>query len=374
VIRQNRGLASDPRNPQLEAAITGDPDDREAYLVYADWLEGQGDPRAQLIALQCSPHPEQHNGKAFRKLLADYREYFLGSLSRFASSLTWRYGFVQAVSLNDAAGPCPANVENLLRHPSARFLVELSIWSRYLDDVIPLVATAPATLRTLSLENTNDRELSLEGLQPVLHGLSTLSLYGPLGLDIIGRASLAGLRKLTISGSCDRELRLALPGLVTLSLRGRIAVEAIELPMLDEAILHLEDPSSASAHALATASWPRLRRLVLGTGSAPDLAPLFQRDDLRSLTELALPHASADELCQRLGDAPFAGQLRVLDLSNSGLTDAGVDALAIAADTFSSLESLDVSRTRLGEAGYEVLDQMEVPEILDDRRFRDAGE
>ena len=32
----------DPRNPALEAAIANDPFDREAYLVYADWLDAMG--------------------------------------------------------------------------------------------------------------------------------------------------------------------------------------------------------------------------------------------------------------------------------------------------------------------------------------------
>src|SRR5688500_18514450 len=40
------------RNLALEEAIAQDPDDEEAYLVYADWLAERGDPRGELIAVQ----------------------------------------------------------------------------------------------------------------------------------------------------------------------------------------------------------------------------------------------------------------------------------------------------------------------------------
>src|SRR5512147_760235 len=36
----------------LEASIVADPSDTAAYAVYADWLQRQGDPRGELIALQ----------------------------------------------------------------------------------------------------------------------------------------------------------------------------------------------------------------------------------------------------------------------------------------------------------------------------------
>ena len=40
-------------NPELEAAIlAAAPDDPAPCLVYADWLESQGDPRGELISLQ----------------------------------------------------------------------------------------------------------------------------------------------------------------------------------------------------------------------------------------------------------------------------------------------------------------------------------
>ncbi len=40
-----------PRNPSLEAAAFANPDDHDAWRVYADWLQAQGDPRGELISL-----------------------------------------------------------------------------------------------------------------------------------------------------------------------------------------------------------------------------------------------------------------------------------------------------------------------------------
>src|SRR5260221_10447240 len=43
---------SEPRNPELERAVIDNPDDRDAYAVLADWLQSNGVPRGELIALQ----------------------------------------------------------------------------------------------------------------------------------------------------------------------------------------------------------------------------------------------------------------------------------------------------------------------------------
>src|SRR5262249_1393667 len=52
-----RGPASETRNAMTDEAaflrsILDDPDDEANRLVYADWLEERGDPRAELIRLQ----------------------------------------------------------------------------------------------------------------------------------------------------------------------------------------------------------------------------------------------------------------------------------------------------------------------------------
>jgi uncharacterized protein (TIGR02996 family) len=40
----------DARNLELERQLIADPDSRETWLVYGDWLQQQGDPRGEVIA------------------------------------------------------------------------------------------------------------------------------------------------------------------------------------------------------------------------------------------------------------------------------------------------------------------------------------
>ena len=371
---------NDPRNPALEAAIANDPFDREAYLVYADWLEGQGDPRAQLIALQCSPHPEQHAGKAVRKLLADHQKSLLGPLARFASSLEWKYGFIHSVSLNDAAGPFDVNLANLMAHPSARFLVSLYLSSRHLATTIDALAAAPPTLRSLALGNEGAAPVALEALGPVLPRLGSLSLQGDFALDALARVPPCRLHKLTIigrdgSGDLRGALGPALGELTELFLRGRFALDAIDLPALEVAELEVAQLTAEIGGAIATARWPKLRRLVVAAADPDTLAPLLQRADLPALTDLAIRRAvQGERVCAMLSEAPFAGQLRRLELSHGTLDDRGAFALADHAHAFDQLEELDVSDNPLSDDGYATLDSMGIVEIVDDRRYRSADE
>ena len=55
-----------PRNPELEAAAFASLDDHDAWRVYADWLQAQGDARGELILLSL------HERDAF---LSERREF-----------------------------------------------------------------------------------------------------------------------------------------------------------------------------------------------------------------------------------------------------------------------------------------------------------
>ena len=133
-------------NAKLEAAIEKDPDNADEYLVYADWLQGQGDPRGELIALQ-------HGGKTApaKKLLDQNKEHFWGKAAEFldmveaypygplGENTTWRNGYLEKLWISNKTersktygGSLPeGDVEELLgallAHPSARFLRELTV-------------------------------------------------------------------------------------------------------------------------------------------------------------------------------------------------------------------------------------------------------
>ena len=60
------------RNPELESVVAASLDDPASYLVYADWLTSQGDPRGELIVVQhrLSRQPDQALSARERELLA----------------------------------------------------------------------------------------------------------------------------------------------------------------------------------------------------------------------------------------------------------------------------------------------------------------
>src|SRR5678816_2753004 len=66
----------DARNPALEAAIVANPSDRDAYAVFGDWLQEQGDPRGELISLQLA-----YKDKTAKQLIDKHADYFLGPLA-----------------------------------------------------------------------------------------------------------------------------------------------------------------------------------------------------------------------------------------------------------------------------------------------------
>jgi uncharacterized protein (TIGR02996 family) len=327
------------RNVELEAAILRDPLDVDAYLVYADWLEGHGDPRAELIALQCGTRPVQNLGKAVRRILANHARTLLGPLASYAQHdgerFTWRYGFIHGAKLHDGMGSLADILELLVSHPSGRFVTELSLST---TDV-----TAPAVLARLV------------ALAPPLR---QLGWYSSTTRDL-GETSLGALWP-------------AFPQLTRLVLSGAFDLTELAVPHATEAQLRIDGLTAASARAIALAPWPRVARLELSfsdtTATAADLAPLFARADLVALTHLALTDAPfADDLCALLAAAPFAGQLRSLDLHGEELTDAGAHALAAASSAFELLTHLNVCEAMLTDDGYTALDSMGVVEVETDR-------
>jgi uncharacterized protein (TIGR02996 family) len=99
------------RNEQLEATILADRSKEQAWLVYADWLQDQGDLRGELASLQASPK----QARAAQKFLWEHRAQFFGRLApRLAPfreeerwravTARWRHGFMDWLRLSAASG------------------------------------------------------------------------------------------------------------------------------------------------------------------------------------------------------------------------------------------------------------------------------
>ena len=135
-------------NPELEHAILEAPDDDAPRLVYGDWLQEQGDPRGELVAVQraqlaIGAHPDpEHVARLVdreRELIAKHAREWLGPLS--PDSVTWRLGFVDTL---DVAAHSFAAVMQL---ESTRFVRSIAV---ELDIPLREIPTLP-TVRALAL-------------------------------------------------------------------------------------------------------------------------------------------------------------------------------------------------------------------------------
>jgi uncharacterized protein (TIGR02996 family) len=101
-------------------AIIQNPDDDTPRLIYADWLEEQGNPRGEFIRVQCElarsdlPTPRRLQLlEREKQLLARYRQEWDVSLQRLCTNCVYRRGFPETVRLQTM---------DFLRHAEELFL------------------------------------------------------------------------------------------------------------------------------------------------------------------------------------------------------------------------------------------------------------
>ncbi len=118
-------------NPELETAIERDPDDEDAYLVYGDWLQGQGDPRGELIVLQAAARRDPDDKKLAQRAsrhLKQHANVLIGKLGATKGvTLGWHYGFVRDARFSIGDGQDLTLLRALLAHPAGRFVQTITI-------------------------------------------------------------------------------------------------------------------------------------------------------------------------------------------------------------------------------------------------------
>jgi uncharacterized protein (TIGR02996 family) len=352
---------ADARNPALENAIAANPTDRDAYAVFADWLQEQGDPRGELISLQLG-----NKDQSAKQLIEQHAAYFLGplaehrktrdglsnnSVSHLRSSaqekewqktgeeaFLWRHGFIYRARLShdvyfDEAwqGKTVDVLDLLFQHPSGRYVVELSFMSNgdpsegNLQDLIDLLAAkAPKTIRKLTFGDNVDQ----------------ISWHhtGNLG-----------------------ELWEAVPHLRTLEIEsGEFEVGAMDAPNLERAIFITGGLSKTCGKHIATARLPKIKHLEVyygddqygGDCTIEEVQPLLDRRDLTNLEYLGLKNSKfANDIAKAIGGARVLETLETLDLSQGTMTDEGAAALVAAKGSLKHLECLDLSHNFLTKAG-----------------------
>jgi uncharacterized protein (TIGR02996 family) len=85
----------------LIAAIRAAPDDDAPRLVYADWLTERGDPRGELITLQCRAGEEPDAVDRVRTLLREHGVAWRRHLPPSVRDSTFARGFLATIDLYD---------------------------------------------------------------------------------------------------------------------------------------------------------------------------------------------------------------------------------------------------------------------------------
>lgn len=290
------------------------PDDRKAWLVYADWLLDRGDPRGEIIAAAARYQSVDELHRQHASTLLGPFERALACCAEF----TWHMAHWKSARVLVERAPsegCAEDalvVEHVLDHGSARFLRELRVEQG--EGWVEALARRGARpgLRRLSARRAGD----LSRLWAVLPDLEQLELDG--ALQRLGPVEAPRLRSLV----------LRTPGLDPEPLQ-RLAEAA--LPSLESLELWLSVQRTDREPGLRA-----IRPLLAGAG-----LPRLRRLSLRSISQ-------ADLLVELLLDSPLLPRLQHLDLSWGGLTDQGGRRLLSDPARLGHLRSLQLDGNFLG--------------------------
>jgi uncharacterized protein (TIGR02996 family) len=349
--------------------ILTDPDDDRPRMVYADWLMREGDPRGELIAVQCAlaRHATQNEDVGpleplewrERTLLKTYgKSWTIDAETRlkYWGEFGFRRGFIEALTFNGGfhdtyekvreAAPllralAVAGLDELAGSPALEGIEELTIRSGFpkLREVEAL-AQSPhiSKLRRLGFVYANPSQREIFSFVSLPLQLEELSM-GFYGEPFYGRLMLEQLAK-TPHRRALRTLRIR-----WLRRLGIMRELGHSLPNIET--LHLEnaDLTADDIHAIVRA-FPKLVTLDIGD------------NDQRVATL---------DLARLLADAPA---LRRLRLSRLGLTDAHVAALVESPDA-DRLVQLDLTSNHVTSDGAIVLAQ--TPHLVQVRRLQLAA-
>jgi uncharacterized protein (TIGR02996 family) len=304
------------------------PDDDAPRLVFADWLDEEGDPRGRFIRVQLALAELPDGDPARRRLQAEeqtlldaHRDEWEAPFRGLATGFVFRRGFVE----------------------------ELNVEARqFLRAAGELFAASP--VRHVHLLDVSD-SLPAVLQSPYLGRLSALTVHGqhvgePLARAVARSEYLSGLRKLALTRN-----RLGDDA------AGQLAL-APNLANLEELDLGENEIGETGARALAAS--PHLGKLrvldVRGNRFGPAGAEAVAGSErLASIQRLGL--AGNDVGLPRLLALPGAHHLLripALDLAGNGLTPASLQAILhrpAGAEGAVRLRELDVSFKELGDAG-----------------------
>ena len=372
------------------AQILVDPDDDRPRLVYADYLMHHGDPRGELIAVQCAlarhaatcedVGPLEPLVRRERALLDTYgKAWTLDAETRleYWGQFGFRRGFIETLTFNGGyarthervreAAPllrslAVAGLDDLAGSSALEGIEELTIRSGFpkLRELHDLAASPHiARLRRLGFVYANPSQKELFTFVSLPLQLDELSM-GFYGEPFYGRLMLEQIAKTPHRRSL-RTLRIR-----WLRRLGIVRELGPALPNLET--LHLEnaDLSADDLHAIV-AAFPKLVTLDIGDNEARieklDLPGLLaSAPSLRRLRFSRL--GLTDEHAIALAGSPAAARLVALDLSTNHIGDAGALALTNSPH-LANLRRLGLEANTIGHAAKQALGRAFPGTLLD---------
>ncbi len=338
----------------LLAAIAARPDDDEPRLLYADVLLERGDPRGELIAVQCARTAAERaaapgsgaDRSALRRreaeLLAAHEERWREEAGLSAACVSLRRGLADEVVMN--AGDFLAAEQAFFR---LRPLPRLRLGAVGPETALRIASLpALAALGALALEGWGSqgdaivKALCASRWLGALTSLRVASLrLGPGGVKAIARAvSIARLTRLDLShAALDAASAPALAAVLE-----RFALGAL---VLRGSFLDPDAVGALAAAAVGSLATLNLARNEVGDDGARALA---SSPRLGALRELVLWDAHVETAgAVAIARSPGLAALEAVDLGANPIGDDG--AVAIAA--MPALRSLGLADADVGEAG-----------------------
>ena len=358
--------------PDLLRAVIDHPDDDARRMVYADWLQQQGDPQGELIAVQIqlahATAGERGELEARAKALLDaHGDTWIAALGEGISHVAFRRGLPYAARAT-IRSDLPAGVLDVLDRAPIR---DLGFVADDRDDDDDEPSSRLAVARDLANDPRLARvELLATGMRWGADGLAALLASPHLGNlrglqiadpdcqayagEAIAAAHLPRLEFLTLRG--DYEGDMGDPGVVALA--------RAELPALRDLALLNVSCGAGSARALASSqTLTQLHGLDFGWGSynpnrigPGGAAAIAESANFAQLRRLILDfNGIGDDGLAALATSPHLGALHYLSLKSASITDEGLRAFA-AGSGMPALELLELTFNRdVTHTGIEAL-------------------
>ena len=287
--------------------IRADPHDEMPRLIYADYLEDTGDPRGELIRVQCElaklppgdPARVGLNARE-RELLDSHAEKWLQLLRELGaegiSARCFQRGLIERIRMR--AATFLANGEELCRFAPAVYCVELRNPQDVLDELV--AASMPAQISEIDFS--------------------------------ANRLDAAAIRAFHDAPWTEQ-------------------VEALNV--------QFNQLSDDGLTELLACNWPKLQRLNLGANRIGPAGFQALSDSLAMahVSELSLNVNSAgDAGAAMMANSANFEHIRQLDLGSNGIGSAGAASIA-RSGAFPALKRLNLRANRIGRAGRDALFQ-----------------